>query len=177
MFLLLLLELFAFGIPTVNRDVSNDYLQRTVQSLLDNLYPGDVEFVTILIFNANLDPQLSRETTQKIFRLFPRQVESGLIRVICAHPDFYPNLTQLQSKYHDDRNRTQWRSKQVVDFAFMFSYAHNISSFYIQLEDDVITIPGYVDHVAEAVQNATRMSYRKSAATQVRFLLFKKVLS
>ena len=161
-------ELFAFGIPTVSRDASHDYLQRTVQSLLDNLYPGDSELVTILIFNANLDPQLNMRTTQQIFAQFPEQVESGLIQVVRANAEFYPKPSTLQKKFNDDEHRTAWRSKQVLDYAFMFAYAHNISSFYIHLEDDVITIPGYVDFVAEAVHNATKRSYEEPPPSEVR---------
>ena len=35
--------------------------------------------------------------------------------------------------------RVTWRSKQALDFSFLMMYAKDRGTFYVQLEDDVLT--------------------------------------
>jgi alpha-1,3-mannosylglycoprotein beta-1,4-N-acetylglucosaminyltransferase A/B len=37
-----------------------------------------------------------------------------------------------------------WRSKQSLDFSFLMMYAKSRGTFYVQLEDDVLTKKGFV---------------------------------
>ena len=39
----------------------------------------------------------------------------------------------------DDMERVTWRSKQSLDFSFLMMYAKSRGTFYVQLEDDVLT--------------------------------------
>ena len=39
----------------------------------------------------------------------------------------------------DDMERVSWRSKQALDFSFLMMYAKDRGTFYVQLEDDVLT--------------------------------------
>ena len=39
----------------------------------------------------------------------------------------------------DDMERVTWRSKQALDFSFLMMYAKDRGTFYVQLEDDVLT--------------------------------------
>ena len=39
----------------------------------------------------------------------------------------------------DDMERVSWRSKQALDFSFLMMYATDRGTFYVQLEDDVLT--------------------------------------
>ena len=41
-------------------------------------------------------------------------------------------------------DRMTWRSKQALDFAFLMMYAKDRGTYYVQLEDDVITKKGFV---------------------------------
>ena len=38
----------------------------------------------------------------------------------------------------------QWRSKQNLDYAFLMMYAQWRGTFYVQLEDDILTKPYFV---------------------------------
>ena len=40
--------------------------------------------------------------------------------------------------------RVTWRSKQALDFSFLMMYAKDRGTFYVQLEDDVLTKKGYI---------------------------------
>ena len=44
----------------------------------------------------------------------------------------------------DDMERVTWRSKQALDFSFLMMYAKDRGTFYVQLEDDVLTKKGYI---------------------------------
>ena len=41
-------------------------------------------------------------------------------------------------------DRVRWRAKQSLDFTFLMSYAKERGTYYVQLEDDVITKSGFV---------------------------------
>ena len=41
-------------------------------------------------------------------------------------------------------DRVRWRSKQALDFTFLMMYAKDRGTYYVQLEDDVITKNGFV---------------------------------
>ena len=40
--------------------------------------------------------------------------------------------------------RVKWRSKQNLDYAFLMMYAQSRGTFYVQLEDDILTKPNFV---------------------------------
>ena len=44
----------------------------------------------------------------------------------------------------DSLERLQWRSKQNLDYAFLMMYAQARGTFYVQLEDDILTKPNFV---------------------------------
>ena len=41
-------------------------------------------------------------------------------------------------------DRVRWRAKQSLDFTFLMMYAKDRGTYYVQLEDDVITKNGFV---------------------------------
>ena len=41
-------------------------------------------------------------------------------------------------------DRVRWRAKQSLDFTFLMTYAKDRGTYYVQLEDDVITKNGFV---------------------------------
>ena len=48
-------------------------------------------------------------------------------------------MTSLKQTLGDDMERVTWRSKQALDFSFLMMYAKDRGTFYVQLEDDVLT--------------------------------------
>ena len=46
---------------------------------------------------------------------------------------------------------TAWRSKLVLDFAFLFSYSNGISPYFLNLEDDVQPVHNFVDKISEFI--------------------------
>lgn len=78
-----------------------------------------------------------------------------MIQVIQARAGFYPSLANLQHTYNDPEEKRKWRSKQNADYAFMFYYSRELSMYYMQLEDDVYTIPGYIGSIRKHIIEAS----------------------
>lgn len=137
------------GIPSVYRQMSGtQYLATTIKSLLENMDPDEeMPDVQILVFAADFDIKLRKEVVDIVQRSFPRELESGVLQVLTVDAAAYPPLTDLKRNYNDPDERVTWRAKQVVDFAFMFYYARNLSQFYLQIEDDVMSSPHFVSMI------------------------------
>ena len=55
-------------------------------------------------------------------------------------------MSQLPKCFH----RIQWRSKQNLDYAYLMMYAKQRSTYYVQLEDDVLTKKNFVKTMKDA---------------------------
>jgi alpha-1,3-mannosylglycoprotein beta-1,4-N-acetylglucosaminyltransferase C len=56
-------------------------------------------------------------------------VTNGAIQVIEAPREFYPPLDNLQHTYNDSQLKRKWRSKQNVDYAFLWLYSKDLSTY------------------------------------------------
>ncbi|XP_063960525.1 alpha-1,3-mannosyl-glycoprotein 4-beta-N-acetylglucosaminyltransferase C-like [Lytechinus pictus] len=139
------------GIPTVQRE-SEHYLTQTLDSLIENSTPEEQAEVTLLVFLADFEEEKRNVLKNLLMDRYLNYLESGYIQVIQAPQGFYPPLDNLKLLYGDSKERVYWRSKQCVDFAFMFFYADSLSEYYIQIEDDVVTTAGYISAIQEYVQ-------------------------
>jgi len=131
------------GIPTVKRQYQS-YLVTTLQSVLDNMTEEEMQDTLIVIFIAETDPAFVYEISADIQKQFNTHLESGLLEVISPPVEFYPDPTTLKKTLGDDMERVVWRSKQNLDFAFLMMYAKSRGTFYVQLEDDVLTKKGFI---------------------------------
>jgi alpha-1,3-mannosylglycoprotein beta-1,4-N-acetylglucosaminyltransferase A/B len=57
-----------------------------------------------------------------------------------------------------DNALSRWRTKQNLDYAFMMLYARNKGQFYLQLEDDVLSTPGFMSRVTGFIHEREQMS-------------------
>ena len=57
---------------------------------------------------------------------FPSAIEEGLLQVITAVPEYYPNLDNLPMLYGDKKSRVKWRSKQSLDYSFLYYYCADL---------------------------------------------------
>ena len=136
------------GIPTVRRPRSDmNYLVETVDSLLENMNDDDKKRVTIIIMAADNNVTYNADVAEKLFLRYKGHFNSGLIRVIQTNSTMYPNLDTVKKTYKDDKPRLKWRAKQNIDFAYMMLYSRNISTFYIQIEDDLMTATDFVSEI------------------------------
>lgn len=131
------------GIPTVRRQYQS-YLVTTLQSVVDNMTQDEMNDSLIIVFIAETEPDFVYQISSDIQKQFQKHLESGLMELISPPAEFYPNLSNLKKTLGDDMERVTWRSKQSLDFSFLMMYAKSRGTFYVQLEDDVLTKKGYV---------------------------------
>lgn len=132
------------GIPTVQRQHSN-YFMETLDSLLNCTSQQNIREIFVVIFLADFNQTWRYEMFNKIVRRYTNLVHDGTIQVIEAPRAFYPPLDNLLHTYNDSASKRKWRSKQNIDYSFLWLYSQNLSKFYMQMEDDIFTIPGYID--------------------------------
>lgn len=88
-------------------------------------------------------------------RQYSLELQHGRIILYEVGSELYPPLTDLKQNYKDEPRRVSWRSKQVVDFAYMFYLAQNLSEYYIQIEDDVFTTKDFVSKIQTFITDQT----------------------
>uniref|UniRef100_A0A7M4EM08 MGAT4 family member D n=1 Tax=Crocodylus porosus TaxID=8502 RepID=A0A7M4EM08_CROPO len=123
------------GIPTVKRE-KQSYLIDTLNSLF---FDASEEQKNDCVYGK------SAYSNNKI--IFPNEVQSGVLEVISPPASYYPDLSTLKETFGDSKERVRWRTKQNLDYSFLMLYAQPKGTFYLQLEDDIIAKPQYIQSV------------------------------
>ena len=110
----------------------------------------------IVVFLADFNEAMKRATAKTLSKLFPREIKENLLHVIEAFPQYYPQLSRLKLKFGDSQDRTMWRSKQNIDFAFLMCYCQGLSTYYLHLEDDVIPSPSVFPKLHDFVSSQVK---------------------
>lgn len=132
-----------FGVPTVKREIQS-YLMTTLQNLIENLSSEEKEDCVIIVFIAETDLDYVQVQGKEIYKQFQEHISTGLLEVIAPSAAFYPDFNSLRQTLGDPMDRVKWRTKQNLDFAFLMMYAQAKGTFYVQLEDDILTKKGYL---------------------------------
>lgn len=138
------------GIPTVRR-VDDEYIMDTIESLVNNTRPEELKDIYIVIFLADFNETWIEDISRRLNKSYPQLISSETLVVIRSWKSFYPSLENLNHTYNDNYNKRKWRSKQNVDYAFIFLYCQHLSTYYMQMEDDIYTIPNYLDVVKDYI--------------------------
>ncbi|POI35054.1 hypothetical protein CIB84_001194 [Bambusicola thoracicus] len=134
------------GIPTVKRE-KQSYLMSTLHSLLYGLSEKQKNDCVIIIFVAEVNAEYVNSVAESVKTSFPREVQSGLLEIISPPASYYPDLSNLRKTFGDSEDRVRWRTKQNLDYSFLMLYAQPKGTFYLQLEDDIIAKPDYVQSI------------------------------
>lgn len=121
------------------------YVIETVQSLMTNITTSQMNDILIIILITEYDnKEYVHQITSDVERYFPEAVDEGSLQVIVSNPAFYPSLDSLPRLYGDKPERVKWRSKQALDYAFLYYYAVHLGEYFVQLEDDIIAVDNYL---------------------------------
>jgi alpha-1,3-mannosylglycoprotein beta-1,4-N-acetylglucosaminyltransferase A/B len=71
-------------------------------------------------------------------------MDSGLLEIVSPSPNFYPHLKTIKGSLGDSDERTRWRTKQNLDYVYMMLYSQHRGTYYVQLEDDILSKKGFV---------------------------------
>lgn len=143
-------KFLTIGIPSVDRK-KGKYLAKTLKSLIVNLEEHERDNVTIIVLIGDTEKYLRSKRANETLSLFQQEVDSGLILIIEPIVDFYPVTKIKRRTFNDSLERIQWRSKQVLDFAFLFHCTKNAAEYFLILEDDVEASPGYARAIHDFV--------------------------
>ncbi|CAG2121382.1 unnamed protein product [Medioppia subpectinata] len=132
-----------FGVPTVRRDVES-YLVATLHNLIDNLSVDERQEAIIVVFIAETDLDYVTKTANELESQFGEHMDSGLLEVISPPASYYPNMSTITQTLGDPIDRVRWRSKQNLDFGYLMMYCQPKATYYVQLEDDILTKPSYL---------------------------------
>ncbi|CAG0913331.1 unnamed protein product [Notodromas monacha] len=131
------------GVPTVKRQVQS-YLLNTLENLIENMDKNERDDTLIVVFAAESNRSFVEGVAKNIQGRFSEHLASGLIEVIAPSPHFYPNLSALPATLGDTPERTRWRTKQNLDFAYLMMYCLHRGTYYVQLEDDILSKPSFI---------------------------------
>ncbi|XP_031549906.1 alpha-1,3-mannosyl-glycoprotein 4-beta-N-acetylglucosaminyltransferase A-like isoform X2 [Actinia tenebrosa] len=132
------------GVPTVRRPKAASYLSQTLKELVEGLEEHEKSEVLILVFITDFNTTVIQSIRKEISDSFANEMNSGLLRVVTAPRSFYPSLENLPRLWGDSPERVKWRSKQCLDYAFLFEYSKDLGEYYLQIEDDISTSKGYL---------------------------------
>uniref|UniRef100_A0A8K9WU04 Alpha-1,3-mannosyl-glycoprotein 4-beta-N-acetylglucosaminyltransferase B n=1 Tax=Oncorhynchus mykiss TaxID=8022 RepID=A0A8K9WU04_ONCMY len=130
------------GVPSVKREV-HSYLTDTLSSLMTELSAAEKEDCVIVVFIAETNQQYANSVADNLKRLFPVEIQSGLLEIISPSVHFYPDFSRLKESFGDPKERVRWRTKQNLDYCFLMMYAQSKGTYYVQLEDDIVARPNY----------------------------------
>lgn len=99
--------------------------------------------IVILLHLGDFDKNKTLPIINYLKETHKQYLNNGFLQIFQVKESAYPKLEGLKRNYGDSDKRVKWRSKQVVDFAFMFNFAINMSDYYLHLEDDVISAPNF----------------------------------
>lgn len=128
----------------------------TLASLIQNLAPEEAPLVQFVVVITERDQPGNNRTAEFITSLstairvaYPKEYADGLIEVVQPPDVWYPSdLAKTLSNFNDSPERMLWRTKQNLDYAYAMIFTRNYfpeTEFYLQLEDDVITVPREFD--------------------------------
>ncbi|XP_033752787.1 alpha-1,3-mannosyl-glycoprotein 4-beta-N-acetylglucosaminyltransferase C-like [Pecten maximus] len=151
-------SLLTLGIPSVRRPNDRHYIMGTIKSIIDNTDDDERSRITVVIFVADFNETWNLEMAAKLYSNFKDYFEDGMLQVVKAPMAIYPDfkISHVKGALRDSAERTLWRSKQNLDFAFVMLYSKNISEYYIQLEDDVVCAQHFVDDIETFVNKTKR---------------------
>ncbi|XP_038068584.1 alpha-1,3-mannosyl-glycoprotein 4-beta-N-acetylglucosaminyltransferase C-like [Patiria miniata] len=127
------------GIPASHAG-GEDNLEQTLKSLIQNTEEAERPRVTIVVFAHDFD-QSARQAVRYVVGNFTEPVQSGMLQLIEAPLSFY----------RTPEAQKNGQVKENLDNAFLISYSENLSEYYLQLDDSVKTVPGYVRSIRDFI--------------------------
>ncbi|KAJ2954148.1 hypothetical protein O0L34_g2375 [Tuta absoluta] len=144
---------YVLGIPTVRRDKEN-YLLITLENLLAGLKNYE-NSTLIVICVGETDLEYVVKVAKQVSDKFPKHVASGMIEIISPSPGFYPDLSKDKPNLGDASRRYRWRTKQNLDALFLMAYAQTKGTYYLMLEDDIISKANFMDKIRKYTAEAS----------------------
>ena len=130
------------GIATVARE-QDQYVRRTIGSLIDGLEPSDREQILLMVLIAHADPDTH-----------PVYGEPWLTNVVDEKLVYDVSQARLQN-LRDWENDKDYRKKAVFDYAYVLQKCVDARTRWIaMIEDDTLAVAGWFPRAMEAIRKA-----------------------
>jgi hypothetical protein len=136
------------GIPTVRRQ--RDYLLETVDSLVANIPRRARARVEIVVFNADVPPEMHARVGELATR-HAELVDAGFLRIL-TNPHGHPELSRgpaVLATHSSDAEKQAWQTKLTLDATYLMRYAAARGAYYLHVEDDFVAAEGFYDRLEE----------------------------
>lgn len=120
---------------------------------------AEINEVHIVIFLADLNEQSRNNVKNMIASKYQTFIDTNFINVIEAPRRYYSKLKGLVRTFGDSQERMYWRSKQTLDYVYLFQYCEDISKYYMQIEDDVTTAKNFLSTIKRCIKNSKYDDY------------------
>ncbi len=132
------------------------YLPDTLRGLVDGLAENEKSEVQIVVFIPDFNENYIEHVKVTVEKLFTAEVASGLIKVIVPPRSFYPSFRNLPLFFEDSIARVHWRSKQALDYSFLYFFCADRSEYFMQLEDDVTSEKNYLPEIKKFIKSRSK---------------------
>ncbi|EDV28671.1 uncharacterized protein TRIADDRAFT_51821 [Trichoplax adhaerens] len=148
----------AVGIPTVLRlDALAYYISNTLLTLINELDESSLKEIVFIVLLADAPKSNRTYVLKDISSHHYARMASGLIQIIEIPKNFYPPLNNPTLRYGDKYFvNAKWRTKQAIDYSFLFLYSMDQAQYYIQLEDDISAAPQYLASIKDFIKKQTQ---------------------
>jgi len=150
------------GLPTIERiykNVTATYLESTLDSLMSGLALNEMKEVHIVIFLADFKQQARNNVKRRLLNKYKHLIDTNFINVIEAPKQYYSKLQGLVRTFGDSQERMFWRSKQNLDYAFLFQYCEGLSEYYMQIEDDISSTKNFLPTIKKCLENNKKSNF------------------
>jgi hypothetical protein len=148
-----ILDYLTIAIPTIAREIGNEYLMKTLSSLTTNQTVGKSKTDLLIVVQlGDEDKDKRTKLAAEIKEKYAHLINVGVLDIIQVYPKYYPSFDKLKRRFGDSKLRVKWRSKQVIDFSFLSCYCYGLGKYHLQLEDDVIASPYYYHKLKDFIE-------------------------
>lgn len=147
----------AVGIATVKRGSTNhpqSTLLQTLRSLLSKIKPEHEADVKVFAFNLQV-PRSDHDQWEAAKVEFSAQAERGVVTFVDPNIEYGDllNPTTINRTHGDTIERVLWRSKENLDFAYIYEYCSYYGAYVLFLEDDVAASERFVPRIIQKVNS------------------------
>ncbi|XP_043856053.1 alpha-1,3-mannosyl-glycoprotein 4-beta-N-acetylglucosaminyltransferase-like protein MGAT4E [Dromiciops gliroides] len=128
------------------------YLMSTLRSVFKVSSNYELRHITVLVHLADPDPYWLNETVSIIISLFTPQILRGQLIVIHAPSAAYQHLWSQPHIVFNFSDVKTFRSKQMLDYAFLMSFAANLSDYFLMIKDDIRCTPNFVTIIQQELE-------------------------
>ncbi|XP_068930437.1 alpha-1,3-mannosyl-glycoprotein 4-beta-N-acetylglucosaminyltransferase-like protein MGAT4E [Petaurus breviceps papuanus] len=128
------------------------YLVRTLRSVFRVSSRNELRHITVLVHLADSDPDWLNETVSIIANHFSPQILQGQLLVIHAPATAYQHLWSQPHTVFNFSDIKTFQSKQMLDYAFLMSFAANLSDYFLMIEDDTQSTRHFITTIQEELE-------------------------